>query len=268
MKYDIITWGDSWGTPSWYTKLSESLKSHYDKYYHANYILRDQYSFTLLDMARPQHSNTGSQELLLEMIDNNTILPPDIEDRNIQCEYVLWYFTELGRNFHRENPWNYDESIEVANKEIIEKTQMCLNIIGQPKIILIECLGSPTDLILQSLPIQAVIPWRQRMLNYDGEMCALRLFSETQTRLDKHNHDSFFRRNQIVKMSERDRQMYDKARDWFPDGSHPGNRAHFSLARRISFILAGLMDPNELDWNSWAEPDLPVDDIWGDDIKW
>ena len=48
MKYDIITWGDSWGTPSWYTKLSESQKPNYDKYYHANYILRDQYSFTLL----------------------------------------------------------------------------------------------------------------------------------------------------------------------------------------------------------------------------
>ena len=268
MKYDVIAWGDSWATPSWYSKLPKSLEQNYNKYYHTNYILRDQYSLTLLEMARESHSNTGSQDLLLGMIDNTAILPPDIEDRNIKCDYVLWYFTELGRNFNRDSSWTYEESIEFATKEIIQRTQTCLDVLGSPKIILIECLGSPTKEILQSLPIHGIIPWRQKMLNFDKEMCALRMFSESHERLDKNNHDSFFKRNQIVKMSERDRQMYNHAREWFPDGSHPGNRAHFSLARRASFTLASIIDPLELDWNSWAEPDLPVDDLWGDTIIW
>jgi len=268
MKYDIIVWGDSWGTPGWYSTLPKELQSKYTRDYHTNHILRDQYSLLLLDMAKSLNSNTGSQDLLMQMINNKAALPPDITDRNIECEYVLWYFTEIGRNFNRNDPWTYDEAISHASYEIITKTQECLKLIGNPKIILIECLGSPTNEIIDELPIIKTIPWRQKLLDYDREMCALRIFSETYKRMDPNNADSFFKRNQIVKMSERDRQMYDNARDWFPDGSHPGDRAHFILARRVSFILASEMNPSELDWNSWAEPEIPVSDRWADKIIW
>jgi len=268
MKYDVIAWGDSWGTPGWYPQLSNNLQEHYTKQYHTNNILREEYKFLLLDMAKSLNSNTGSQEHMIQMYHNTKELPPHITDREIETDYVLWYFTELGRNFDRDQPWNYEESIGSATRDIINVTKECLSLLSNPKIIIIECLGSPTPEIIDELPVLEVIPWRQKLLNFDDEMCALRLFSETQTRMDPQNTDSFFKRNQIVKMSERDRQMYDKARDWFPDGSHPGDRAHFSLARRVSFILANDMGGGELDWHSWEGPKEPVSDRWNDAIEW
>ena len=267
MKYDVIAWGDSWGTPGWYPQLPDDLQEHYTKEYHTNNILREQYNFLILNMAKNLNSNTGSQEQLLKMY-NNSELPDDISDRDIKADYILWYFTELGRSFHREEPWNYEESIASSSTHIIDTTKECLGLLGNPKIILIECLGSPTTDIVEELPIIEVVPWRQRLLNFDGEMCALRLFSETQTRMDPQNTDSFFKRNQIVKMSERDRQMYDKARNWFPNGSHPGDRAHFSLAHRISFILANHMSEYPLDWDSWSKPKSSATDRWNDALIW